>query len=114
MAAMKLDKMNDRTKAQNDILSRVASALARPWTTSYVCPRLKTIEAVVYAIAGYDVYWTEPKCDADGLDPSTLCYRCFTQTRSGRFKSHGIEVGGFMPQRLILAECWLRHRGWLR
>ena len=104
-----------RARAQNGIVTRIAAAMARPWLTSYVCPTLRTIEAVAYAVRGYDVWWTEPRLvysDVDGTperDPSMLRYLIYDETPDGRYASHGVEPRGFFPDWMVRAECGLRN-----
>lgn len=110
--------IDPRARAQNGIVARVAAALARPWLTSYVCPTLRTIEAVAYAVRSYDVKWSEPRLvynDVDGYrerDPASLRYVVYEDTDDGRYPSHGVEPRGLFPRWAVLAECNLRN--WMR
>jgi hypothetical protein len=111
-----LKPMHPNARPMNGLLSRVASALARPWQVSYVAPRLRTLDAVAYAIRGYDVYWTPVTFDEDpddpGRNPSSVCYRIFKATpatHGERVPSHGVELSTLFPGWAHKIECDARN-----
>lgn len=94
--------MHPNARPMNSLVCRIANALARPWQTSYVAPTVRTIDALVYAARGYDVYWTPVSFDEKDPSrvPSSICYRIFKQTpatHNERVPSHGVEIGSIMP-----------------
>jgi hypothetical protein len=114
--------IHPRARARHGIVTRVLRALARPRHTSYVCPSLKTVEAVAWAVRGYDVSWSEPRVvtsrhngyESGYLDPASLSYAVYPDEppHYGACRSHGVEPRGFVPQWMALAE--LRLRNWAR
>lgn len=112
-----LRPMHPKTIAQNGVLSRVASAFARPWQTCYVAPRIKTAEALIYALRGYDVEWSTPTYDPIERErnPSTLSYAVYEDRDGERWRSHGVETSMVFPAWMHKAECWVRNArncGW--
>lgn len=104
-----LRTMHPNARPMNSVLTRVASALARPWQTSYTCPVLMTATAVAYALRGYDVYWTPVSFDEEdeARNPSSVCYRIFKQTpatHNERVPSHGCELSCLFPDSVVWAE----------
>lgn len=105
--------IHPNARPMNDVVTRVAAALARPWQTSYVAPSLRTVEALVYALRGYDVYWTPVSFDEkrEARNPSSVCYRIFKRTaatHNERVPSHGVELGAIFPGWAYIAECRTR------
>lgn len=110
-----LRPIHRNARAMNGLVTRVASALARPWQTGYVAPTLRTLDAVAYAARGYDVYWTPVSFDEEdeARNPSSVCYRIFKQTpatHNERVPSHGVELGTLFPGWLHKFECNARNR----
>lgn len=108
-----LRSIHPNAKSMNGLASRVASALARPWQTGYVAPTLRTLDAVAYAIRGYDVYWTPVSFDEEdeARNPSSVCYRIFKQTpatHNERVPSHGAELSTLFPGWAHAAEMKVR------
>lgn len=108
-------RLHPNARPMNGLVTRLASALARPWQTGYAAPTLRTLEAVLYALRGYDVYWTPVGFDeADpSRIPSSVCYRIYKATpatHGERVPSHGIELGSLFPGSAYHAERWLRDR----
>jgi len=61
------------------VLRRVVSALATPPSPNrYVAPRVRTLDAVAFALRGYRVFWTAPTPyeapDGGQPNPSVLVY----------------------------------------
>lgn len=83
------------------LIERLRLALERPpHPNRYVAPRLRTIDAALYALRGYHVYWTP----ASWGSPSVLIY----DVRSASGDIHGVEVATVMPGRLHQAAAWAR------
>jgi len=97
-------------RSRNGLLSRLGGALARPWQTSYVCPSLMTVTAVVYALRGYEPYWTKVGVPDDrGRDPSSLAYRVYKDTPDGRYPTHGVSPNCLFPANIVHAEMNARN-----
>lgn len=108
-----LRPIHPNARAMNTLSSRIASALARPWQVGYVAPALRTLDAVAYALRGYDVYWTPVSFDEEdeARNPSSVCYRIFKQTpatHNERVPSHGVELSSLFPGWAHAAEMKLR------
>lgn len=106
-----LRRMHPNARAMNGLASRLAHALARPWQTSYTAPTLRTVDAVLYALRGYDVYWTPVSFDEEdqARNPSSICYRIFRTTHGERVPSHGVELDTIWPRWAILTELAIRN-----
>lgn len=105
-----LRPMHPNAKSRNGLLSRLGGAVARPFQTSYVCPSLMTATAVLYALRGYEPYWTKVGVpDERGRDPSSVAYRVYKATDDGRYPTHGVGLSCIAPRRLVIAECDLRN-----
>jgi hypothetical protein len=101
--------IHPNARPMNGLASRLFAALARPSRTSYTAPSLMTATAVLYAIRGYDVYWSpvRPYHHLDGrLVPSSLGYRVYSwcEELEERYPSHGVEPLCLFPDRLVIAE----------
>lgn len=106
--------IHPNARPMNGLVSRIAGALARPRQTSYVAPTVRTIEALAYAIRGYEVYWTPVSFDEEdpGRIPSSVCYRIFKRTpatHNERVPSHGVELSSVLPDWTHKTEMCVRH-----
>ena len=104
--------IHPNARAMHPMLSRVAAALAVPYRTSYVAPQLVTIDALLYAVRGYDVYWTYPKFDEsdEGWDCASAAYRIHKVSSHGeRSMSHGIGLSSVFPGWAHGVVCDLRN-----
>lgn len=108
------EPIHPNAQPMNSFATRLASALARPWQTTYVAPTLRTVDAVVHAVRGYDVYWTPVSFDEedDARNPSSVCYRIFKRAHGERYPSHGVEVPTLFPGWAHEAECDARNAIW--
>jgi hypothetical protein len=108
-------EVHPNARPMNGLTSRVASALARPWQTSYVAPTLRTIDGVAYALKGYDVHWTPVTLDLGddvARNPASLVYRIFKRAHGERYHSHGVECASLFPGWAHSAELSLRNAFW--
>ena len=100
-------------RPENGLASRLFAALARPSRTGYTSPSLMTATAVLYALRGYDVYWSPVRPDPiDGrCSPSSVGYRVYRwcEELGERYPSHGVEPMCLFPG-LVLAEHRIRKK----
>lgn len=65
-----------RAAAEVPLIRRLRDAIERPpHPNRYVAPRLRTVDAVAFALRGYRVFWTIPRRTEDGgPEPGVLVY----------------------------------------
>lgn len=106
-----IPKTNEFTRAESGLVSRLFAAWARPWTTSYVSPTIMTLDATLYALAGYEVHWSPVRVDREGdREPSSLYYDVFKMCGGERLPSHGVGIRSVFPAWAHRLEC--RYRNW--
>lgn len=112
MAHELFEPIHPNARPMNGLFTRICAALAMPYQTSYVAPELRRIDALLYALRGYDVYWTPVSFDEEDVarNPSSVCYRIFKRAHGERYHSHGVELRGVWPGWAHGAVCEARRR----
>jgi hypothetical protein len=102
--------IHPNARPMNGLFTRLASALAVPWQTSYTAPAARTLDALVHVAKGYDVFWTPVGFDEkdDSREPASVCYRIFKVIKGERITSHAVEVDHTLPTWIYRAEHKLR------
>ena len=96
-------------RPMNGLATRLFSALARPYQTSYTAPSLMTASAVLYALRGYDVSWSTVRFDTlyGRRCPSDVSFRYYRHGHGERYPSHGRELDCLFPG-LVMTEHRIR------